>query len=239
MEQIFLKLGRREGIKMKEVFNLVIPELVDIMRIQRCSLFSVMEDRQHVVLEAGYPEIQHGIGEVFDVKEPYIDAIVNQTGPFGEFENEKIYPAYILIDNPKESRLLPPDLKRFLKHEQIHSVLYIPLKVNEVVNYFLAFDAQAQHRRFTDEEIELFIFFGKELMKGLRLEKMDDILHDFKNPAIAAAGFAKRVQKILEDGEYPFKEGKGRSGIGYYPERNLPYSGIGPDPPWGGKGGDR
>lgn len=56
VEQIFLKLGRREGIKMKEVFNMVIPELVTIMRIQRCSLFSVSEDRQQVVLEVGYPE---------------------------------------------------------------------------------------------------------------------------------------------------------------------------------------
>jgi signal transduction histidine kinase len=208
VEQIFLKLGRREGIKMKDVFNLVIPELADIMRIQRCSLFSVMEDRQHVVLEAGYPEKQHGIGKVFDVKEPYINAVVNQAGPFGEFENEKIYPAYILINNPQESGLIPQDLKRFLKHQQIHSVLYIPLKVNEVVNYFLAFDAQTQHQRFTNEAIEVFTFFGKELMKGLRLEKMDDILHDFKNPAIAAAGFAKRVQKILKDGGYPSKKEK-------------------------------
>jgi len=208
VEQIFLKLGRREGIKIKDVFNLVIPELVDIMRIQRCSLFSVMEDRQHVVLEAGYPEKQHGIGKVFDVKEPYIHAVVNQAGPFGEFENEKIYPAYILINNPQESGLIPQDLKRFLEHQQIHSVLYIPLKVNEVVNYFLAFDAQTRHQRFTDEAIEIFTFFGKELMKGLRLEKMDDILHDFKNPAIAAAGFAKRVQKILEDGDYPSKKEK-------------------------------
>jgi len=209
VEQIFLKLGRREGIKMREVFNLVVPELVDIMRIQRCSLFSVSEDRHHVVLEAGYPEIQHGIGKAFLVKdEPYIDAVVNQAGPFGEFENEKIFPFYILIHNPQESHLLPQDLKRFLEVQQIHSVLYLPLKVNDVVNYFLAFDAQAYHRRFTDEELEVFIFFGKELMKGLRLEKMDDILHDFKNPAIAAAGFAKRIQKILEDGEYPSKREK-------------------------------
>ena len=208
VQQIFLKLGKREGIKMKDVFNLVIPELVNIMRIQRCSLFSVIEDREHVVLEAGYPEIQHGIGKVFSVREPYIDAIVNQTGPFGEFENEKIYPAYILIDNPKESYLLPPDLKRFLETQQIHSVLYIPLKVDDVVNYFLVFDAQAQHRRFTGEEIEIFTFFGKELMKGLRLEKMDDILHDIKNPAIAAAGFAKRVKKMMEDGGYPSKKDK-------------------------------
>jgi signal transduction histidine kinase len=208
VEQIFLKLGRREGIKMKEVFNLVIPELVDIMRVQRCALFSVMEDREHVVLEAGYPEIQHGIGKVFSVREPYIDAVVNQTGPFGEFDNEKVYPGYILIDDPQQSRLLPPDLKRFLETQQIHSVLYIPLKVNEVVNYFLAFDAQAHHRRFTDEHIEVFTFFGKELMKGLRLEKMDDILHDFKNPAIAAAGFAKRIKKIMDDGDYSLKKEK-------------------------------
>ncbi len=209
VEQIFLKLSKREGIKMKDVFNLVIPELVDIMRIQRCSLFSVGEDRQHVVLEAGYPEVQHGIGKVLWVENvPYIDAVVNQAGPFGEFENEKIFPSYILIHNPQESCLLPPDLKRFLQMQQIHSVLYIPLKVDDAVNYFLAFDAQAHHRRFTDEEIEIFIFFGKELMKGLRLEKMDDILHDFKNPAIAVAGFAKRIQKILEEGEIFSKKEK-------------------------------
>jgi signal transduction histidine kinase len=209
VEQIFLKLGRREGIKMKDVFNLVVPELVDIIRIQRCSLFSVSEGRDHVVLEAGYPEIHHGIGKAFSVKEePYIDAVVNQPGPFGEFDNEKIFPSYILIHNPQESRLLPRDLKRFLETQQIHSVLYIPLKVSDVVNYFLVFDAQAHHRRFSDEEIEIFIFFGKELMKGLRLEKMDDILHDFKNPAIAAAGFAKRIQKILEDGEFSSKKEK-------------------------------
>jgi signal transduction histidine kinase len=209
VEQIFLKLGKREGIKMREVFNLVIPELVDIIRIQRCSLFSVSEDRQHVVLEAGYPEVQHGIGKAFSMKdEPYIEVVVNQSGPFGEFENEKIFPSYILIHNPQESWLLPSDLKRFLEIRQIHSVLYIPLRVNDVVNYFIAFDAQAHHRRFSDEELEIFIFFGKELMKGLRLEKMDDILHDFKNPAIAAAGFAKRIQKILEDGEYPSKKEK-------------------------------
>ena len=208
VEKIFMKLGRREGIKMKDVFNLIIPELIDIMRIQRCSLFSVMEDRQHVMLEAGYPEIKHGIGQIFSVQEPYINTIVNQMGPFGEFENEKIYPGYMLINNPQKSVLLPPDLKRFLVHQQINSILYIPLKVNETVSYFLVFDAQAHHKRFREEEIEIFTFFGKELMKGLRLEKMDDILYDFKNPAIAAAGFAKRVRKILGEGDYPSKKGK-------------------------------
>jgi signal transduction histidine kinase len=208
VEKIFLKLGKREGIKMKDLFNMVIPELVEIIRIQRCALFSVGGDRKHVILEAGYPENEHGLGKVFDVEVPYINAIVNQTGPFGEFENEKVYPTYILIHNPRESCFLPADLQRFLENQQINSVLYIPLKVDDVVTHFLAFDAQAHQKRFTDEEIEVFTFFGKEMMKGLRLEKMDDILHDFKNPAIAAAGFAKRVKKILEDGEYLVKKEK-------------------------------
>jgi signal transduction histidine kinase len=208
VEKIFLKLGKREGIKMKDFFNMVIPELVEIIRIQRCALFSVSGDRKHVILEAGYPESEHGLGKVFDVEVPYINAIVNQTGPFGEFENEEVYPTYILIHNPRESCLLPADLQRFLENQQINSVLYIPLKVDDVVTHFLVFDAQAHQKRFTDEEIEVFTFFGKEMMKGLRLEKMDDILHDFKNPAIATAGFAKRVKKILEDGEYLVKKEK-------------------------------
>jgi signal transduction histidine kinase len=206
VEHIFLKLARREGIKMKNLFMNVIPELADMMEIQRCSLFSVTADREQVVLEAGYPEAEHGIGKEFSTKEPYIELIVNETGPFGEFENEKIFPTYILIHRPMESRLIPGHLKQFLEFQQINSVLYVPLRVDETVNYFLAFDAQAYHREFTDEQIEIFTFFGKELMKGLRLERMDDVLHDFKNPAIAIAGFARRVQKILADGEYAIEK---------------------------------
>jgi signal transduction histidine kinase len=199
LEDIYLRLARREGIKMKDVFNSVIPELADIMKIQRCTLFSIKEDREHVILEAGFPETQHGIGKIFSVKEPYIHTLVSQAGPFGDFENEKIHPSYILINRPQKSELLPPDLKHYLAIQRINCVLYIPLHVDGTVQYFLVFDAQAQHQRFAEEEIMMFSFLGKELMKGLRLEKMDDIVHDFKNPAIAIAGFAKRVQRLLEE----------------------------------------
>jgi len=207
LEHIYQKLARGGGIKMKDLFNSVIPELVDIMKIQRCALFSITEDREHIILEAGYPETAHGIGKVRSVKEElYAKVIVNQTGPFGSFENEKIFPHYILITNIKGTLLLPPDIKHFLETQQINSVLYLPLGTDETVKYFLVFDAQAHHRRFTEEQIEILTFFGKELTKGLKLEKMDDILHDFKNPAIAVAGFAKRVQKILKEDGYPNNE---------------------------------
>lgn len=207
LEHVYQKLARGVGIKMKDLFNSVIPELVDIMKIQRCALFSVTEDQEQIILEAGYPQTVHGIGKVRSVKEElYAKVIVDQTGPFGSFKNEKIYAHYILITNPKETHLLPPDIKHFLETQQINSVLYIPLGMDETVKYFLVFDAQTHHRRFTEEQIEILTFFGKELTKGLKLEKMDDILHDFKNPAIAVAGFAKRVQKILKEGAYPKNE---------------------------------
>ena len=44
LEHVFLKLAIGEGIKMRDLFESIIPELVDIMKIQRCALFSVMKD---------------------------------------------------------------------------------------------------------------------------------------------------------------------------------------------------
>jgi signal transduction histidine kinase len=38
-------------------------------------------------------------------------------------------------------------------------------------------------------------------MKAQRMERLDDILHDFKNPAIATAGFARRLKKLIEQEE--------------------------------------
>ena len=45
-----------------------------------------------------------------------------------------------------------------------------------------------------------------ELMKAHRLEMLDDILHDFRNPAIATAGFARRLKALFEKGDYEGRE---------------------------------
>ena len=44
--------------------------------------------------------------------------------------------------------------------------------------------------------------------RGLRLEKMGDLLHDFRNPAIAAAGFSKKGKKMLQQGLFPLQAEK-------------------------------
>ena len=211
VETIFQRLGKREGIRMKDVFTLIIPELADVMWIQSCAFFSVSPDRTRVTLEAGYPEKvgYHGVGKVFSVNdEPYFSAIIHQSSILGEYEDEKIYPSYILIDNPRRSRLLTEDLRRFTMIQNINSMLYVPMKTGDTVNFFLAFDALDKHTSFTSEEIELLVFFGKELMKAVKIEQLDDILHDFKNPAIATAGFARRVRNILRKGEFQKKKEK-------------------------------
>jgi len=208
VEKIYLKLGKREGIRLRDFFKLIIPEIADLVRIQSCSLFSVRGNRQEVVLEAGYPEEQgyHGVGKVFDRRdEPCFDAVINQEH-LGEYEHEVITPSYLLIKNPSKSQLITEGLRHFTHMHNIHSILYIPLKVDELVTHFMAFDWLDPHRKFEDEEVEILSFFGKEVMKAVRLERLHDILHDFRNAAIATAGFAKRVKRALDEGEFVRKK---------------------------------
>jgi signal transduction histidine kinase len=201
VRNIFLKLGSREGVKMKEVFNRVVPELVDIINVESCALFSVSNDLQHVVLEAGYPESigYHGIGKRFPISsEPAFARILNpgKLLPDSPFEVGTL--SYLLVIDPQRSELLSKEVKRFAANHNINSILYVPLNVGEEITHFMTFDALDQRQRYSEEEIEILLFLGRELMKAQRMERLDDILHDFKNPAIATAGFARRLKQLIE-----------------------------------------
>ncbi len=201
VRNIFLKLGSREGVKMKEVFDRVIPELADIINVESCALFSVSDDLQHVVLEAGYPESvgYHGIGKRFSIRsEPAFGRILNPEKPLPQSPFEVATLSYLLVIDPQRSQLVSKDVKRFAANQNINSILYVPLNVGEEITHFMTFDALDQRQRYTEEEIEIFLFLGRELMKAQRMERLDDILHDFKNPAIATAGFARRLKQLIE-----------------------------------------
>ncbi|MFH1122935.1 MAG: GAF domain-containing protein, partial [Pseudomonadota bacterium] len=201
VKKIFLKLGAREGVKMKDVFNRVVPELVDIINIQSCALFSVSDDLEHVILEAGYPESAgyHGIGKRFPItSEPAFEFILSRKEYNAEFLFEVVTPSYFLVVDPQKSAHVSKNLKVFAQAHNINSILYVPLNVGEDITHFMTFDALDQRKRYTEGEIEIFLFLGREIMKAHRMERLDDILHDFKNPAIATAGFARRLKTILE-----------------------------------------
>jgi signal transduction histidine kinase len=199
--KIFQKIGSRGGIKMKEVFNRVIPEIADIINLQSCALFSVSEDQEQVVLEAGYPDTPgfHGIGKTFPVQgEPAFELILGRKGPAPETPFEVITPSYVLIVDPQRSEKISRNLKKFAANHNINSILYIPLGVGGDITHFMTFDALDFRQGYSEWEIEIFLFLGRELVQAQRLEQLDDTLHDFKNPAIATAGFARRLKTRLQ-----------------------------------------
>jgi len=206
VRKIFLKPGTWEGVKMKDVFNRLIPELADIVSLQSCALFSVTEDLENVFLEAGYPDsasYYHGIGKSFPIKnEPAFELVLGRRKYTNESPYELVTPSYVLVIDPRKSTIVSNNLKRLALNRNINSILYVPLNVEEQITHFMTFDALDQRKGYDPEEIEIFLFLGRELMKAQRMERLDDILHDFKNPAIATAGFARRVNQLLEK-EYP------------------------------------
>ncbi len=201
VRNIFLKLGSKGGIKMTEVFNRVVPELADIVNVQSCALFSVTNDLDNVVLDAGYPDSirYHGIGKRFSVhSEPVFEIILNLRDYTGDSTYETVTQSYVLVMDPQRSGLVSQNVKDSAVERNVNSILYVPLNVGEEITHFMTFDALDQRQRYTDGEIDVFLFLGRELMKAQRMERLDDILHDFKNPAIATAGFARRLKNIFE-----------------------------------------
>jgi len=200
VNKIFVKLSMREGIKLKELFISLIPELGEFMKIQSCALFTVSDDQQYIHLEAAYPLEQsyHEVGHTFTVSHhPYFETAVFSKGPYEDRPYERITRNYVLIKDPWKSSLISAGLKKFVEEHQIHSILLVPLKVDDKIRHLLTFYATQKRQFFTGEEIELLIFFGKEIMKASKLEFFSDMLHDFKNPAIAVTGFARRAKKLL------------------------------------------
>ncbi|OQX66291.1 MAG: hypothetical protein B5M55_00240 [Desulfococcus sp. 4484_242] len=205
VRHIFQKVGSRGGVKLAEVFNEVLPELTDIVDLQSCTLFSVSEDLGHVILEAGFPSVggYHTVGKVIPVsEEPVFELLLQLRQYSGDSLYEVVTPLYILIVDPQRSDLISENLKRFTAFHHIHSILYIPLGYNGEISHFMTFDAVDQRQRYRDDEIDLLLFLGRELLKARKMERLDDALHDFKNPAIATAGFARRLKKIAEKGEW-------------------------------------
>jgi len=73
-----------------------------------------------------------------------------------------------------------------------------------------------------------------ELMKGLRMEKRT-ISYTILKIQHCGAGFAKRIQKILEAWRIPLQKKKVVQAVGYYLKRTSRIQEISPDPPWRAK----
>ena len=201
VNHIFLKMGTRGGVKLAEVFNQVLPELADMVDLQSCALFSVGRALDRVVLQAGFPVVggYHSVGKAVPVNsEPVYELLLNLRDYSGDSTYEEVTPFYILVVDVQRSTLMSENNKRFARCHGINSILFIPLKVAGEVTHFMTFDALDYRKRYREEEIDILLFLGRELMKAQKMEQLDDALHDFKNPAIATAGFARRLQSLIQ-----------------------------------------
>jgi signal transduction histidine kinase len=200
-DKIFVKLSHRQGVKLKDFFHLIIPELDELIKLHSCSLCTLSEDQQSIHLEASYPpeHSYHEQGHLFTLQHHhYFWAAVHGTKESADMPHERIDPSYLLIKDPSLSELIGPGLRAFAQQEEIHSILFVPLRSAGITRHLLCFFATQQKHYFTEDEIELLTFFGKEIMKAVRLEFLGDMLHDFKNPAVAVAGLAARTRKLLD-----------------------------------------
>ncbi len=210
-DKIFRTITNRQGIKLKDFFVLIIPELGQFIQVRCCSLFTLSDDRQYLHMEAAHPLnlTYHELGHSFKVaNHPYFAAVINDDAVYGDRPYERIAPSYLLIKEPLQSTLITQEMAKFVEKQQIHSILLVPLKLDEEVRHVLVFYATDQKKFFTDEEIELLIFFGKEIVKASKLEFLSDVLHDLKNPAVAVAGLAKRARKLLQTDDLSLIVGK-------------------------------
>ena len=190
VRHIFRKMGTRSGVKIKEVFDRVVPDLAEMVNLQSAVLFSASKDLKKVILEAGYPEAggYHNIGRSYPVgKEPVFSLLLDLKEYSGDSVYEIVTPDYILVVEPQNSDLLSRELRNFAALHNINSILYVPLYVEGEISHFMTFDALDHRLRYREDEIDIFLFLGRELMKAQKMERLDDALHDFKNPAIATA----------------------------------------------------
>ena len=143
--------------------------------------FSVTEDFSNVTLEAGYPESAgyHSIGKSFPVSsEKAFELALNLRDYEGDSVYEVVTPSYILVVAPQKSDLISDNLKNFALLHNINSILYFPLRVDGQITHLMTFDALEQRPRYSDDEIDLFLFLGRELIKAWKMERLDDALHD-------------------------------------------------------------
>jgi signal transduction histidine kinase len=198
-DKIFIKLSRGEGIKLKDFFNLIIPETDEFLHFYSCLLFTVSEDLNHLQLEAAYPvdKTYYEPGHSFTVEHHLAFwTAIHALNKYADRPHERLHPNYLLVKNPARSELTSSGLRAFVKEHDIHSILMVPLRIADKTRHILTFYAADQKQSFHEDEIELLTFLGKEIMKASTLEFLSDTIHDFKNPAIAVAGFAARAKRL-------------------------------------------
>jgi signal transduction histidine kinase len=193
----------------EEMINFLVRQVVDTLKVQRCSIFKVSEKLEKSYLIAGEPKGGHRLGMVFDFNELKTVKEVVRTKE------------YLLIEDPMN------DERCALSHslvidKAIKAILFVPIITQKEVVGILVIDATENREIFTEEEIyfcsnianlvSLLLerdFRLKEEAEGQVLALLNraaaEAAHRLRNPVTVIGGFARKLAEELKDSSYEKK----------------------------------
>lgn len=206
-------------LEFEEMLNFLVDQVVEVIKIERCSIFRIFSDIETACLIAGEPkkEGEHGIGMKFS---------------FSELEQLKEVvetKSYLLIEEPwQDSRTR--NTRDLIYFKDIKAMLLIPLLARAEVVAILVADATREKRTFTEEEVYFCLIMSnlagflleRDLLHKEQEEKdafvrlgrvADEAAHKLRNPLTEIGGWARRLARKLKDSEYESDANRIASGV--------------------------
>ena len=185
--EIYEKINKLE---FEEMLEFLIHQTIETLGVKRCAIFKVFPGPELVVLVAGEPKNQHGVGMKFSFKD--LGAVKEVIG----------IKSYLLITEPWQDKRTWHS-RELIYHRGINVILFVPILAQDEVIGVIVIDATGERKTFTEEEI----YFCVDLIQKERGEEKAlmflgqaaaEAAHRLRNPLVVIGGFARRLAKLKD-----------------------------------------
>ncbi|MEW6386364.1 MAG: GAF domain-containing protein [Thermodesulfobacteriota bacterium] len=174
------------------VFQQLTQKLAEILGVQRCAVFKIIDDNPDgglVEITAGIPVEEHGIG--------WQDQLVDHPDIAEALQRGTL----MRISNPEASPLTAY-FKEIITNRKIKEILYIPIysrTKGKTVN-LLVLDAVGEEAKFSQEELEFCREAGELISLLLHREEIlrQNMRHLFINRLTTLGGSINRTNKLAQ-----------------------------------------
>ena len=202
LEALVEIFGKINKLEFEEMLEFLIHQTIETLGVKRCAIFKVFPEPEIVVLLAGEPKNQHGVGMKFSFKD---------LGALKEVVGSK---SYLLITEPLHDKRTWHS-RELIYHRGINAILFIPILVRDKVIGVIVIDAMGERKTLTQEEIYFCVvlsnFVGivleRDLIHKERGEEKTlmflgqaaaEAVHRLRNPLVVIGGFARRLAKLKD-----------------------------------------
>jgi signal transduction histidine kinase len=197
--EIYEKINKLE---FEEMLEFIIHQTIETLGVKRCAIFKVFPEPEVVVLLAGEPKNEHGVGMKFSFKD--LGAVKEVIG----------IKSYLLITEPWQDKRTWHS-RELIYHRGINVILFVPILAQDEVIGVIVIDATGERKTFSEEEIYFCVILSnlvgvileRDLIHKEREEEKTLMLlgqaaaeaaHRLRNPLIVIGGFARRLAKLKD-----------------------------------------